>query len=94
MSTSPKELRATIKELEKQIEQLKAENEQLKNNNNNVQKIKNERNAGRKPKINDDIIRTVTMLRLQNKSIRAISKEVGLAVGTVQKIITEHIKGV
>lgn len=92
MSTSPKELRAIIKQLEKQIEQLKAENEQLKNNS--VQKIKNERGAGRKPKINDDIIRAVTMLRLQNKSIRAISKEVGLAVGTVQKIITEHIKGV
>lgn len=90
MSMTPKELKSIIKKLEKEIEELKVENEKLKNNS--VQKIKNERNAGRKTKINDDIIRTVTMLRLQNKSIRYISKEINLSVGTLQKIINEYIK--
>ena len=68
----------------KDIEKLKS--------NNVVNKIKNERGAGRKTKINDDIIRTVYMLKLQNKSVRAIAEEIGLSVGTAQKIITEHIK--
>lgn len=77
--------RDTIQELLKEIEKLKS--------NNCVQKIKNERNAGRKSKITDDIIRTVKMLKLQNKSVRAIAKEIDLSVGTVQKIISEHING-
>ena len=76
--------RDTIQKLLKDIEKLKS--------NNVVNKIKNERGAGRKTKINDDIIRTVYMLKLQNKSVRAIAEEIGLSVGTVQKIITEHIK--
>ena len=68
---------------------LKEEVDKLKTNN--VQKIKNERGAGRKTKINDDVIRIVTMLKLQGKSIRAIAKEVELSVGTVHKIINEQI---
>lgn len=80
---------ATIKVNDNAIKILKEEVEKLKANS--VQKIKNERGAGRKSKINDDIIRTVYMLKLQNKSVRAISEEIGLSVGTVQKIITEHI---
>lgn len=76
--------RDTIQKLLKDIEKLKS--------NNVVNKIKNERGAGRKTKINDDIIRTVYMLKLQNKSVRAIAEEIGLSVGTAQKIITEHIK--
>ena len=57
-----------------------------------VQKIKNERGAGRKSKIDNNIIATVTMLKLQGKSIRKISEEIGLSVGTVHKIIVKHIK--
>lgn len=83
-----------ILKLEKEIEEyrsiVKRLEEELKNND--VQKIKNERNAGRKSKIDDDIIRAITMLKLQNKSVRAISKEIGLSVGTVHKIIKEHIE--
>ena len=82
----------TIKKNRDTIQELLNENEQLKYNGNNVHKIKNERGAGRKTKINDDIIRTVYMLKLQNKSVRAIAEKIGLSVGTVQKIITEHIK--
>lgn len=69
---------------------LKKEIEELKNNS--VQKIKNERGAGRKSKIDNNIIATVTMLKLQGKSIRKISEEIGLSVGTVHKIINKHIK--
>ena len=76
--------RDTIQELLKEIEKLKS--------NNCVQKTKNERNAGRKSKIDDNIISVVTMLKLQGKSIRAIAKEIDLSVGTVHKIINEHIK--
>ena len=67
---------------------LKEEVDRLKTNN--VQKIKNERGAGRKTKINDDIIKRVTMLKLKGKSIRAIAKEVELSIGTIHKIITEQ----
>lgn len=67
---------------------LKEEVDKLKTNN--VQKIKNERGAGRKTKINDDIIKRVTILKLKGKSIRAIAKEVELSVGTIHKIITEQ----
>ena len=81
----------TIKRDRDTIQKLLKDNEKLKSNNV-VNKIKNERGAGRKTKINDDIIRTVYMLKLQNKSVRAIAEEIGLSVGTVQKIITEHIK--
>ena len=69
---------------------LKKEIEELKNGS--VQKIKNERGAGRKSKIDNNIIAAVTMLKLQGKSIRKISEEIGLSVGTVHKIINEHIE--
>ena len=70
-------------------EALKEEIELLKQKANSVQKIKNERGAGRKTKINNDVITRVTMLRLQGKSIRAIAREVELSVGTVHKILNE-----
>jgi lambda repressor-like predicted transcriptional regulator len=44
---------------------------------------KNERGAGRKPKLTPDIAETVRNLRAQGKSFRAISKETGLSVGLV-----------
>ena len=86
----------TIEYIAKENYEMKLENESLKEEIerlkvNRVQKIKNERGAGRKTKINDDVIRIVTMLKLQGKSIRAIAKEVELSVGTVHKIINEQI---
>ena len=82
------DLKIEIYNLKKENKELKEELQKLKVNS--VQKIKNERGAGRKSKITDDIIAIVTMLRLQGKSIRAIAKEVELSVGTVQKIISEY----
>lgn len=80
----------TIKNNRNTIQSLLQEIEELKKCS--VQKIKNERGAGRKSKIDNNIIATVTMLKLQGKSIRKISEEIGLSVGTVHKIIIKHIK--
>ena len=94
----------SVQKDDEQIEELKEELKQSKLKIDNMDKViieltaiadkyKN-RGAGRKSKIDDDIIRAVTMLKLKNKSVRAISKEVGLSLGTVHKIIKEHIEEV
>lgn len=80
----------TIKKNRDTIQQLLKENEELKNNTNNVQKIKNERGAGRKERFTEEEKATVKMLRLQNKSYRAIAKELNCSVATVHKIINER----
>ena len=80
-------LKVTIESKDRIISHLENKQQEI----NGVQKIKNERGAGRKSKINDDVIRAVTMLRLQGKSVRAIALEIGLSIGTVQKIINEHV---
>ena len=72
------------------IQKLLKENEELKNNTNNVQKIKNERGAGRKERFTEEEKATVKMLRLQNKSYRAIAKELNCSAATVHKIINEQ----
>ncbi len=69
------------------INNLEEENERL---HNNVQKIKNERGAGRKEKFTEEEKSTVKMLRLQGKSYRAIAKEMNCSVATVHKIINEQ----
>lgn len=78
-----RKLKATIESKDRIIKQLES---------NKVQKIKNERGGGRKPKINDVIIDQVKELRLQGKSIRAIALDVNLSVGSVQKIVNEHLR--
>ena len=69
-----------IQELEKELSELKG-----------VQKIKNERNAGRKKKFTKDEIATIDMLHLQGKSIRAIAKEMNCSVGLVHKLLNEPL---
>ncbi len=71
------------------IQKLLKENEELKSNNS-VHKIKNERGAGRKERFTEEEKATVKMLRLQNKSYRAIAKELNCSVATVHKIINEQ----
>ena len=73
------------------IQKLLKENEELKNKNNSVvQKIKNERGAGRKEMFTEEQKARVKMLRLQNKSYRAIAKDMNCSVATVHKIINEQ----
>ena len=78
----------TIKNQSDTIQKLLKGNEELKSNI--VQKIKNERNAGRKERFTEEEKATVKMLRLQNKSYRAIAKELNCSVATVYKIINEQ----
>ena len=74
--------RDTIQKLLKEIEELKSSNV--------VNKVKNERGAGRKERFSDEEKTTVKMLRLQGKSYRAIAKELDCSVATVHKIINEQ----
>ena len=79
----------TIKKNRDTIQQLLKENEEFKSNNY-VNKLKNERGAGRKERFTEEEKATVKMLRLQNKSYRAIAKELNCSAATVHKIINEQ----
>ena len=74
--------RDIIQKLLKEIEELKS--------NNVVNKLKNERGAGRKEMFNEEQKARVKMLRLQGKSYRAIAKDMNCSVATVHKIINEQ----
>ena len=74
--------RDTIQKLLKEIKELKS--------NNVVNKLKNERGAGRKEMFNEEQKARVKMLRLQGKSYRAIAKDKKCSVTSVHKIINEQ----
>lgn len=74
--------RDTLQKLLKEIEELKS--------NNAVNKLKNERGAGRKEMFTEEQKARVKMLRLQDKSYRAIAKDMNCSVATVHKIINEQ----
>ena len=77
----------TIKKQSYTIQELLKENEELKSNS--VKKIKNERGAGRKERFTEEEKEKVRKLRLENKSYRAIAKELNCSVATVHKIIND-----
>ena len=79
----------TIKKNRDTIQQLLKENEEFKSNNY-VNKLKNERGAGRKEMFTEEQKARVKMLRLQGKSYRAIAKDMKCSVATVHKIINEQ----
>ena len=79
----------TIKNNRDTIQQLLKENEEFKSNNY-VNKLKNERGAGRKEMFTEEQKARVKMLRLQGKSYRAIAKDMNCSVATVHKIINEQ----
>ena len=74
--------RDTIQKLLKEIKELKS--------NNVVNKLKNERGSGRKEMFTEEQKARVKMLRLQDKSYRAIAKDMNCSVATVHKIINEQ----
>lgn len=74
-----------IKELEDKIRELEAEK--------SVQKIKNERNAGRKRKFTSEEVGKIQMMKLQGKSYRAVAKEMNCSVGLVHKLLNEPMGG-
>lgn len=72
-------------------EKVLEENEELKRQlDESVQKIKNERGAGRKPKFTDEEIQSIKMYRLQGKSYKAIADLFNCSVGTIHKLINEQ----
>ena len=79
----------TIKRDRDTIQKLLKETEELKSNND-VNKLKNERGAGRKEMFTEEQKARVKMLRLQGKSYRAIAKDMNCSVATVHKIINEQ----
>ena len=79
----------TIKKNRDTIQKLLKETEELKSNNY-VNKLKNERGAGRKEMFTEEQKARVKMLRLQGKSYRAIAKDMNCSVATVHKIINEQ----
>ena len=79
----------TIKRDRDNIQKLLKEIEELKSNNV-VNKLKNERGAGRKEMFTEEQKARVKMLRLQGKSYRAIAKDMNCSVATVHKIINEQ----
>ena len=79
----------TIKRDRDTIQKLLKETEELKSNNY-VNKLKNERGAGRKEMFTEEQKARVKMLRLQDKSYRAIAKDMNCSVATVHKIINEQ----
>lgn len=79
----------TIKRDRDTIQKLLKETEELKSNNY-VNKLKNERGAGRKEMFTEEQKARVKMLRLQGKSYRAIAKDMNCSVATVHKIINEQ----
>ena len=86
---SIKDKKDTIKKNRDTIQQLLKENEEFKSNNY-VNKLKNERGAGRKEMFTEEQKARVKMLRLQGKSYRAIAKDMNCSVATVHKIINEQ----
>lgn len=78
----------TIKNNRDTIQKLLKENEELKSDK--VQKIKNERGAGRKERFTIHEKETMKMYRIQGKSIREIANMYNCSVGLIHKIINEQ----
>lgn len=77
-------------ELEREINQLKSEIQKLKNEQPyqsvGIQKIKNERGAGRKP-IDKKIVEDIERARIGGASIRTIAIAYDVSVGTVHNVL-------
>lgn len=65
-----------IKLLQEKISQLEGQG---------VQKVHNERKAGRKPKIDENTAILIQMYRVQGKTIKEIAEITGLSAGSVHK---------
>lgn len=90
-------LKGLVKENEKSIKQLKRINATLRKENTRL-KEKTKSNAGRKSKINDDVIKQTEKLKSENKSLMQIANELEISTGvsysksTIKNIIDNYIK--
>lgn len=72
-----------IEERDREIRLLKEKISQLEGQG--VQKVHNERKAGRKPKIDENTAILIQMYRAQGKTIKEIAEITSLSVGSVHK---------
>lgn len=72
-----------IEERDQEIRFLKEKISQLESQG--VQKVHNERKAGRKPKIDENTAILIQMYRAQSKTIKEIAKILNLSAGSVHK---------
>ncbi len=72
-----------IEERDQEIRLLKEKISQLEGQG--VQKVHNERKAGRKPKIDENTAILIQMYRAQGKTIKEIAEITGLSAGSVHK---------
>lgn len=89
---SKEEYDALVNEIELlklQVKEYKGlyENERQKEK---IKRVKNSRNAGRKPIENRLKYKVLELKNEQKLSIRAIAKELNISIGSVHKIISEH----
>lgn len=76
-----------VEKLKKEIEILTYENNLLKSNN--IDKVHNERGAGRKSRFSDMDREMMRMYRIQGKTIKEIAEMYSCSVGLVHKIVSE-----
>ena len=74
----------------KRNDELIKEFQKLKNENKLIQKVHNERGAGRKARFSDEQIETIRMYRLQGKTIKEISEMFDCSVGLIHKLINHY----
>lgn len=72
-----------IEERDREIRLLKEKISQLESQG--IQKVHNERKAGRKPKIDENTAILIQMYRAQGKTIKEIAEITSLSVGSVHK---------
>lgn len=88
---------ALIDRIEDQDQEIKLLKEKIsKLEGQGVQKVHNERKAGRKPKIDENTAILIQMYRAQGKTIKEITEITGLSAGSVHKhcksILNSQIK--
>lgn len=74
-----------IKELESEVKSLNFELMILRNDIKQASKLKNERGAGRKPKLTKPVMEQIKKLRNEGLTQSAIARQVQLSIGAVNK---------
>lgn len=92
------ELKRENSELESVKSSLEIDNFMLSRENKALEnklecsKVKNELNAGRKNKFNNEQVNDIIKARCEGKSIRVLAKEFNCSIGLIHKLINEHGK--
>ena len=85
MSAENGNLKTEVRKLKDEIQILKNELEEIKNKP--IQKIKNERNAGRKTMITPYLINNILAMSKAGNTQKDIAQRLGVSVGLVNKVL-------